>query len=296
MTGGPTVDDHVPGLAAAISKVWGWSDKPKTQGDSLLSYATEEAELFHTPDDTPYATVEVDGHAETYSVGSPEFTRWLVGRCYRGTGKPPSTNTLTDSRRVIEAMATYEGPERPVYVRTARQDGDIYIDLGNESWEAVRVSPERWEIVSRPPVRFVRGKYMGALPRPVRGGSIEELRRLVNVRPDQGDFELVVAWISQALKPEGPYPILGIEGEQGSAKSWTTRLVHSLVDPSTAEDPLRTQPKEVRDLLVGRRTIGASRTTTSLGFPGGSPTPSAASRRAARSAPARSTQTPRRPS
>jgi hypothetical protein len=48
------------------------------------------------------------------------------------------------------------------------------------------------------------------------------------------DFQLLMAWCVCALSPEGPYPVLVVSGEQGSAKSTLVRLVHELVDPSHA--------------------------------------------------------------
>ncbi|MFV2069452.1 MAG: hypothetical protein ACC645_21010 [Pirellulales bacterium] len=51
-----------------------------------------------------------------------------------------------------------------------------------------------------------------------------------------------------ALRPVGPYPVLLLQGEQGSAKSSTARIVRSLIDPNKAD--LRAEPKEVRDLMI----------------------------------------------
>jgi hypothetical protein len=62
------------------------------------------------------------------------------------------------------------------------------------------------------------------------------------------DFVLVVAWLLAALNPHGPYPVLNVTGEQGSAKSTTERLLRSLVDPNAA--PLRNEPREPRDLII----------------------------------------------
>jgi hypothetical protein len=55
------------------------------------------------------------------------------------------------------------------------------------------------------------------LPAPQRGGSIEELASFLNL-PSRNDFVLVVAWLLAALRAGGPYPVLAISGEQGSAK------------------------------------------------------------------------------
>jgi hypothetical protein len=46
---------------------------------------------------------------------------------------------------------------------------------------------------------------MRALPVPVEGGSVDELRAFLNVKTD-ADFVLVVAWELAALRDCGPYP------------------------------------------------------------------------------------------
>src|SRR5262249_30042936 len=51
-----------------------------------------------------------------------------------------------------------------------------------------------------------------------------------------------------ALSGRGPYPILVLNGEQGTGKSVFSRLMRSLIDPSAA--PIRAMPKDERDLVV----------------------------------------------
>ena len=89
------------------------------------------------------------------------------------------------------------------------------------------------------------------LPQPEPGGSIEMLRPFLNVRKtDDRDprFVLAVAWLLAALHPRGPYPIFGLVGEQGTAKSFFARVMRKLVDPNSA--PLRSLPREDRDLFI----------------------------------------------
>jgi hypothetical protein len=59
---------------------------------------------------------------------------------------------------------------------------------------------------------------------------------------------LLVSWLLAALRPHGPYPVLILHGEQGSAKTTTAKCLRSLVDPSMA--PVRSQPREPRDLMI----------------------------------------------
>ncbi len=223
----------------------GEDEEKNTQAQELIGFAYE-AELYHTPEGECWATVLVGDHRENYPVRSKFFRRWLVRKFFEVHGKPPGSQAVQDAVGALEAMALFDGPECAIFNRLAEANGAIYLDLCNEKWQAVKVTPSGWEIVNDPPVKFRRAKGMLPLPRPERGGDIEELRQFVNVT--DGDWPLVLAWAVAALKPTGPYPILVLQGEQGSAKSTTARVLRELVDPSIA--PLRTTPREERDLAI----------------------------------------------
>jgi hypothetical protein len=88
---------------------------------------------------------------------------------------------------------------------------------------------------------------MTPLPEPERGGSITDLRKFLNVKSD-ADFVMVVSWLLAAFRNRGPYPVLVLTGEQGSAKSTLSAILRSLIDPNVA--PLRSLPREIRDLFI----------------------------------------------
>ncbi|HKF95677.1 MAG TPA: hypothetical protein VKB96_14000 [Gammaproteobacteria bacterium] len=54
-----------------------------------------------------------------------------------------------------------------------------------------------------------------------------------------------------AMRPTGPYPVLILQGEQGTAKSTAAKVLRLLIDPSAA--PLRTAPRDERDLMIAAR-------------------------------------------
>ena len=82
---------------------------------------------------------------------------------------------------------------------------------------------------------------------PTRGGSINALRPFLNLGSD-ADFVLVVAWALAVLRDRGPYPVLVLSGEQGSAKSTFAAILRGLLDPNVA--PLRALPRDDRDLFI----------------------------------------------
>ena len=132
-------------------------------------------------------------------------------------------------------------------MRIAEHAGCIYLDLADEHWRAVEIGPDGWRVLERPPVRFRRSPGMLALPLPERGGSIEALRSFLNLS-NQNDFVLVVAWLLAALRSGGPYPVLVISGEQGSAKTVLSKFLRALVDPNVA--PVRALPRDERELMI----------------------------------------------
>ena len=103
-----------------------------------------------------------------------------------------------------------------------------------------------WSVVDRPSVHFNRPQGQLPLPMPGRDGSIDLLRPFVNLT-DSG-FVLLIGWMAAALRPAGPYPVLVIHGEQGSAKSTLVKVIRQLIDPQTS--PLLAEPRSTRDLMV----------------------------------------------
>lgn len=217
-----------------------------TQADILIELA-KAAELFHTPDSTGYAHLDINGHRETWPIRGKGFRRWLSRRFFEATQGAPSSEALQSALNVIEAKAHFDAPERIVHIRVAGLDGRLYLDLGDETWRAVEIEATGWRVIDNPPVRFRRPAGMQPLPIPIKGGSVEMLRSFLNVQSD-ADFVLVVSWALAVLRNCGPYPVMVLSGEQGSAKSTFSSILRSLLDPNTA--PLRALPREDRDLFI----------------------------------------------
>jgi hypothetical protein len=225
----------------------GQDRKAGSKQSTLLVALATGAELFHDPAGEGYATVTVQTHRETHRLRSRGFRRWLSSRFYAAHEKAPSAQALQDALGVLEARAAYDGPELPVAVRLAAHIDHVYLDLADPQWQGVDVTVGGWRIVTNPPVKFIRPRGLLPLPLPVDGGSVAGLRQFINTGSED-DWRLIVAWLLAAMRPCGPFPILALHGEQGSAKSTTARILRSLVDPIKAG--LRSEPREPRDLMI----------------------------------------------
>lgn len=246
--------DHTSDDAAAADGDAGAAtdqgEKPerKSQATKLIEL-TEAArvQLFHSPDQEAFVAIPIDGHIETWPLRSGHFRSWLMRQYFECHGGAPGAQAVQDALGVLEGRALFAGPEVSVFVRVAEWEGAVWIDLGDEHWRAVRIAADGWTVEARVPVRFRRSKGMAALPVPIAGGDLDALRPFINAGDDQ-TWCLIVAWLIGALRPKGPYPLLALHGEQGSAKSTTARALKAIIDPHTM--PLRAEPKHEHDLMI----------------------------------------------
>lgn len=224
----------------------------------VLLILAAPGEYFHDPHKAAYVSLAADGHTETMPVKSRDFKLWLRREYYRILQKAPGGQAVQDTLDVLEARALFDGPMLPAFVRLADHGGAVYLDLCNDAWQAVKITRQGWEIIANPPVKFVRRPGMLPLPLPERGGSIDELRPFLNLPPGEAGetaWRLIVSWLVMAFRPTGPYPILALHGPQGCAKSTAARMLRALIDPNSS--PLRTEPREERDLIISARNSWA---------------------------------------
>lgn len=223
--------------------------KPKASQADRLVALIDPTGLFHSPRKDVYVNLQMDGHQETYPLADKHFKSYLSFLFYQKEDKIPNSQALHDALQVLEGIGRYREKEKMVYTRVGQDsDGTCYLDLVNEKWECVAVTPSGWEVkpIGEVPCQFVRHTEMRPLPTPQTPGFIETLRCFLNV--DDDNWTLIVAWIVGALSPQGPYPILVLEGEQGSAKTMTGKLLRMLIDP--AEALLPALPREQHDFMI----------------------------------------------
>ncbi len=223
--------EGIDNIIEAWNKKHSPKDEKKTVGDRLLEIANT-ATYFHTPDKVAYADIWIDGNRQTYPVRSKALRLWLSGEYYKATAKVPSSQTFQDTLLILEAIALFDGETRQVHLRTAEHQGNIYIDLGTPDWKAIEVDSSGWRLVSDPPIRFWRPESLLALPYPVAGGSLDELKKLLNV--DGSAWILIITFLLFCFCPGKTYPVLVISAHRGSGKTAAAEIIKGLIDPGKA--------------------------------------------------------------
>ena len=146
--------------------------------------------------------------------------------------------------------AKFEGQQREIFTRIAHHDGAYWLDLCNDTWQAVRITRDGWQIIDAPPVLFTRSATMRPLPSPEPGsGNLDALWAAVNI-PEPEHLN-TLAWLLECLRPETPFVVLELSGEEGSAKSSTASALRDLIDPNKVN--LRTMPKSKDDLFISAK-------------------------------------------
>lgn len=238
-------DSKTPNIEALGESETAEKRKPPTQSEELLEIC-RDLELFHN-DDVAFATIPVSGHLETHPIHRKAFRTWLAMMFYKRNGKPPSVQTLQDVLGVLDGRARFDGQRKDVFSRVARFNRKVYLDLCNNQCQVIEISKDGWNILNQSPVKFVRSQGSLPLPQPKICTDLTILRQFINVLSDD-DWALVTCWLSFSLGGLGPYPILPLSGEQGSAKSTTASVLKKIIDPHKCL--LRSMPRSEQDLMI----------------------------------------------
>jgi len=231
-----------------------------SQKECLMIVATG-IDLWHGQDKIPYATISEGSKKTNLLIGSAEFKESLCLLAYQKFGITPSNQSMEEVLRILSAQAKYKGKKFETSLRIAGDSHTSFLDLVDESGTLVKTDAGGVFVAlseMSASFRFLQRRGMRELPRPImplsmtraRAIIMKRLRTFCNLKDDK-DYLLFVVALLSAYRAVGPFVVVLIVGEQGSAKSTQCKVFRSLVDPS--EVPLRTPPREERDLWIATK-------------------------------------------
>ena len=232
--------------------------RPPSHGTRMVELADgSDIEPFHDPEGERFITfADAGGVRQTHRLRTRGVRDWLAKLLYAADGAAPGSEATEAALNILAARALFDGPCRTVAVRLAEHPRGVVLDLGGPDWRGVLVTADGWEVKPLDGMgdefktRFVRPRGLWPLPEPERGATLADLRPFVNVA-DDGDFALLLGWLTAVFMQDGPFPVLILNGEQGCAKSSTAKVLRRLTDPNKAD--LRRPPKRVEDLVIAAK-------------------------------------------
>lgn len=249
----------VPYEAPAVPESEAKGGKELSVADQLLAMVAERDPglLFDAASGEPYLQVLDGPLTKAVPASGPDARTWVEGiwdDVYPTRVISPSAVDAVLGK--LATRASRKGTRTKIYRRVGRcTTGPVYIDLGHPDSSAVEITGSGWAVVDKPRCSFERPPTLAPLLHPVRvrdedkPGVWAEYFRLVRV-PTTRQPQVVGAFLSWLL-PTGPYPLVVLGGEHGTAKTTTARLLRAPIDPTGAESSLR--PKDEDSLAVTAR-------------------------------------------
>ncbi len=233
-------------LDKLVSKEQPDSNDDSSAIDDLVDIGRTQCQLHHDADRLAVAIIPMADRQEVWRVLSTGYESWLRAAYWRAKESGVPDMTLRAALATLSAAGVNDGDEVAVHLRAAEAEPGYLIDLCDEHWRAVHVTARGWQVLNTSPQLFTRTQSQRALPVPQAGGDLGLLWQHVNIPADRR--LLVLTWLLDCFRPDTPFPILELVGEQGSAKSTTQSILRSLVDPNKVM--LRGRPKTVEDIFV----------------------------------------------
>lgn len=249
-----------------------YTDQTETDGEDgkprqgktelLIELIRRQAEVFSDNSGKPYASFDVEPtdpetgevmplHRETWSMDSKQFKAKMGKEFLRRFGIVAGESAMKEALEILAADADEARNKQAVYLRYAPipDGGGVYVDLCNDQWEVVEVTPDGWRIIPAVSckVKFRRVQNSMQLPTPETGGDIADLWNHINIQGDDSRL-LVLAWLLDSMRVDTHYPVLELIAGQGSAKSTTQERLRALIDPNAVM--LRIEPRSNQDLSV----------------------------------------------
>lgn len=212
--------------------------KAPSQAVRLVDMVLKNPKITLFKDDYSVAHVRmpIGDHSEVWPCKSSAFQRWLSSEFYNLTKGQMviGRESAKDAIGLFEGRAINEGEEHKLYNRFGQTPDTIWYDLADQKWRAIKITKGGWDIATDVPPLFRRFSHLDPQVEPVRGGTVDEVLKFVNVTEEDQKILFLVHLVASFI-PGWPHPALYVYGTQGSAKSTLSRIERKLIDPSKTE-------------------------------------------------------------
>ena len=146
---------------------------------------------------------------------------WITANFYRVYECAPSPHAIKRALSVLEARALFDAVPQAVGRRLLAKTNTIILDRANGDL----------------PHAFERDDASGQLPIPEEtiDQPLTHFRQLLAIHYDES-WANTLTWLTAALRPNSPCPILVIDGPAGSGKSTIAKMLKGIIDPSPATE------------------------------------------------------------
>ena len=207
--------------------------------------------------DEVFAIVQNNDHIETINLSTTRAIHWLTNEHaqFGDSDKLYSSDFYKTILNTIISKTTMNGTKKvAIYNRIAQLENEIWYDLGNSKWKAIKISEGKIQTVkldeNSPVFRRSQSLQAQVMPRKGNNLSLDLLVNLLHIsKQDQLVFKVnLICLFLQAYS----MPMIVFDGSAGSIKTTATATVKTIVDPSGKykEDNVSSMAEKPNDLII----------------------------------------------
>jgi len=204
-----------------------------------------------------YAIIQNNKHVETINLASTRARHWLNNEHTKfGDSNELHTDDFykTVTNTIISKAQMDRTRKEKIYNRVAQLDNEIWYDLGDSKWQAIKITPEKIRTVSlnedSPIFRRTQSLHQQVIPKKGDKKTLDKLVELLHiVEPDRLVFKVnLIALLLQGF----PIPMIVFDGSSGSLKTTATSTIKAIIDPNgqQKEDNVSMIAEKQDDLIV----------------------------------------------
>jgi len=207
--------------------------------------------------DEVFGILKNNNHIETFNLSSTRAIHWLTNEhnLFGNTDELHSSDYYKTILNSIISKATMNGTKKvKVYNRIAQLEDEIWYDLGNSSWQSIKITKSKVKLVKldkdSPVFRRSQSLQEQILPKRGSNFSLDQLVNLLHIsEQDQLVFKInLICLFLQAYS----MPMIVFDGSAGSIKTTATATVKRIVDPAGKlnQDNVSSMQEKPNDLVI----------------------------------------------
>lgn len=207
---------------------------------------------FKTEDENTYVFYD----NSFVNINDNNFKSHLEYRFYSYFKKMPSKKLVEDAISLSKHIIAKNGDKpKKIHKRNARVKDQVTIHIKKGGF--VFVTKNGHELIKYSDLIFLWPKYMKEMAKPKRVKNsqkeIKKLRKYINC--SDSEFKLLIGFLIASLYCSDVYPVLFIDGQQGTGKTFATSIVRELLDPSSCPHTAIETVEDLYMLAINQKVI-----------------------------------------
>ena len=222
------------------------NEKKLTQCD-ILTGLVNKKDLIKSDSNEILIEINIQSSKEMVSIKSEKFKQWLIKEYYKIQKEIPNQDNINKVVSLLEALGL-DAKHSNIKLdnRIVKVNNEIIYDLNNPQNQVVIVSKGKYEVVNNSATAFKRHDIMQSQVTPIQYEDLSILDKYFRYK-DINHLILQKVAIVASFIPDIPRPIVILHGQKGSSKTYTMKIIKSLIDPSSV--PVISMPKKIDDMV-----------------------------------------------